>query len=274
MLTDEVISSLLGLLVGLILGFTGAGGAIVAVPLLIFGLHLTMVEAAPIALLAVGTAAVIGAALAWKKKKLRYRAATFIAFTGALASPIGVSVARRVPEGPLLLLFALVLCYVAFRMFQRSLASSTETAAEEHAPAPCQIDEFGGRIIWTGPCAGLLALSGAITGFLSGLLGVGGGFVVVPALRKASNLPMEHIVPTSLAVISLVSAAGVASSVAIGGLNWSIAVPFVGGAVAGMLFTRLFSEHISGIKLQRTFAVVAACVAVSIFAKGVVAIAS
>lgn len=274
MLTVEITSALLGSLVGLILGLTGAGGAIIAVPLLIFGLHLTVVEAAPIALFAVGASAAIGAMIAWKKRKLRYRAAALIAFAGALASPIGIFIARKTPDAPLLLLFSVVLSYVAFQMFRRSMRSSGETTVQEHALAPCQLDEIAGRLVWTNPCARSLALSGVTTGFLSGLLGVGGGFVIVPALRKATNLPIQHIVPTSLAVIAIVSATGVASSLAVGGLNWPIAVPFVVGAVAGMLLTGAFAQRFSGPRLQQAFAVLAAIVAVSMFAKGIMALAS
>ena len=272
MLTVEITSALLGSLVGVILGLTGAGGAIIAVPLLIFGLHLTVVEAAPIALFAVGASAAIGATIAWKKRKLRYRAAALIAFTGALASPIGIFIARETPDAPLLLLFAVVLFYVAFQMFRKSMRSSGETTVEEHALVPCQLDEIAGRLVWTNRCARSLALSGITTGFLSGLLGVGGGFVIVPALQKASNLPMQHIVPTSLAVIALVSAAGVAVSAAVGGLNWPIALPFAAGAVTAMLGAGRLAGRFTGRGLQKGFAILAVAVAMSMGVKAIVVI--
>ncbi|SCY38471.1 hypothetical protein SAMN05216308_109102 [Nitrosospira sp. Nsp13] len=86
---------------------------------------------------------------------------------------------------------------------------------------------------------------------------------------------MQHIVPTSLAVIAIVSAAGVASSVAVGGLNWwPIAVPFVIGAVAGLLLTGAFAQRFSGPRLQQVFALLAAIVAGSMFAKGSMALAT
>jgi uncharacterized membrane protein YfcA len=85
---------------------------------------------------------------------------------------------------------------------------------------------------------------------------------------------MQHIVPTSLAVIAVVSVVGVASSAAVGGLNWLIAVPFVIGAVAGMLLAGAFAQRFSGPRLQQVFAVLAAIVAASMVAKGVMALAS
>ena len=259
---------LLGSFVGITLALTGAGGAIIAVPLLIFGLHLAVAEAAPIALLAVSLSAAIGAMLALKLGKVRYRAAGFIAISGILTTPIGIWVAHRLPNAPLTLLFAVVLAYVAVRMFRQSM-TDISAKAEELRPAatPCQLDTAIGRLIWTKPCTRALAISGAFAGFLSGLLGVGGGFVVVPALRKATNLSMQSILATSLAVIALISATGVAAAVFIGGMNWSIGFPFAGGAVAGMLAGGMFAKHFSGPKLQQSFAVLAFCVAIGMAVK-------
>ena len=268
MQTIQMTSALLGSLVGIILAFTGAGGAIIAVPLLIFGLHLALAEAAPVALLAVSLSAAIGALLALKLGKVRYRAAGFIVLSGILTAPIGIWAAQKLPNTPLALLFAVVLAYVAVRIFRQSVTDAPAKAEELYpATAPCQLDTAIGRLIWTEPCARALAISGTFAGLLSGLLGVGGGFVVVPALRKATNLPMQSILATSLAVIALISATGVAAAVFIGGMNWSIGLPFAGGAVAGMLAGGMFAKRFSGPKLQQSFAVFALCVAIGMVVK-------
>lgn len=266
--TIQITSMLLGSFVGVTLALTGAGGAIIAVPLLIFGLHLAVAEAAPIALLAVSLSAAIGAMLALKRGKVRYRAAGFIAITGILAAPIGIWAAHRLPNSPLTLLFAIVLAYVAVHMFRQS-RTDVSVKAEESRPAavPCQLDTAIGRLIWTEPCARALAISGAVAGSLSGLLGVGGGFVVVPALRKATNLQMQSILATSLAVIALISAAGVATAILIGGMNWSIGLPFAAGAIAGMMAGEMFARRFAGPRLQQSFAVLALCVAMGMVVK-------
>jgi uncharacterized membrane protein YfcA len=85
---------------------------------------------------------------------------------------------------------------------------------------------------------------------------------------------MQHIVPTSLAVIALVSAAGVASSAALGGFNWSIALPFAAGAVTAMMAAGRLAAHFTGQGLQKGFAILAVAVAVSMVVKGVMALAS
>ena len=97
----------LGGLVGLVLGLSGAGGGVIAVPLLVFGLNLPMQAAAPVGLIAVGLAAGIGAALGLREGIVRYRAAALIGLFGMLVAPLGVWLAQRLPNAPLLLGFIL-----------------------------------------------------------------------------------------------------------------------------------------------------------------------
>jgi len=259
----------LGAIVGLILALTGAGGAILAVPLLVFGLHLRMAEAAPIALLAVGVSAAVGALIGLRAGIVRYRAAAMMAATGVLASPAGLWLAHRVPNGPLTVLFAMVLAWVAVRMFKQSRASqpAAATATQQGPMAPCQLDNDTGRFVWTASCTRALASAGIGAGFLSGLLGVGGGFVIVPALRRATNAPVKTIVATSLAVITLVSASGVISTAIAGHMNWHVAAPFAAGAMLGMLGGRIFASRLSGQRLQQGFALVAGLIAIGMVAK-------
>ena len=116
---------------------------------------------------------------------------------GMIVSPVSVWVGHQLPNAPLTIIFAIILAYVATNMFGKSLNATNANIDEAICgQAPCKIDTTEGRLIWTLPCARILATSGLLTGLLSGLLGVGGGFVVVPALKKASHLSMEHIVPT------------------------------------------------------------------------------
>jgi len=259
----------LGAIVGLILALTGAGGAILAVPLLVFGLHLRMAEAAPIALLAVGVSAAVGALIGLRAGIVRYRAAAMMATTGVLASPAGLWLAHRVPNGPLTVLFAIVLAWVAVRMYRQAHAPQAAAAAptQQGTLAPCQLDNATGRFVWTASCTRALAAAGVGAGFLSGLLGVGGGFVIVPALRKATDAPVKTIVATSLAVITLVSASGVISTAIAGHMNWHVAAPFAVGAMLGMLGGRVFASRLSGQKLQQGFALVAGLIAIGMVAK-------
>ncbi|MBX3617398.1 MAG: sulfite exporter TauE/SafE family protein [Nitrosomonas sp.] len=276
-MTITLVSIVLGALTGLVLALTGAGGTIIAVPLLIFGLHFTVAQAAPVALLAVSLSAGIGALIAHRQRLVRYRAAGFIAVTGIITAPLGIWGAQHLPNTPLTMLFAAVLFFVAIRMLLRGEAPNQppHTSAEqpcESVSVPCRLEYDQGRLVWNWPCARILALFGATTGFLSGLLGVGGGFVVVPALRKATNLPMQSILATSLAVIALVSAMGVITASSLGGMNWPVALPFAAGALGGMLTGRLFARRLEGPRLQQGFAVIAILVALGMAGKAILSL--
>ena len=255
----------LGLVVGVILALTGAGGGILAVPLLVFGLHLGVADAGPIGLLAVGMAAALGAVLGLREGLVRYRAAALIAAAGMLVSPLGLWLAQRIDNRWLTVIFAIVLLNVAYRTVRMRNQAGPKPLAR--SAKPCRLDPVTGRFAWTAPCVRAFAVSGIGAGLLSGLLGVGGGFVIVPALQRFSELGIRSVVATSLAVIALVSVAGVAGSAATGGMVWSVALPFSAGALAGMLGGRAVSARLGGPHIQLAFAVISALVALGMIAK-------
>lgn len=260
-----LISIALGIFVGVVLGLTGAGGAILSVPLLGFFLHLNVAEAAPIGLLAVSLSAGLGAYLGLRSKIMRYKAAMLIATAGLLFSPVGIWLAHQLPNWPLVLIFCLVLLLVARNMWkqaQRELAG-----LDEELGPPCMLDQTIGKLTWTLPCARALAMSGALAGFFSGLLGVGGGFIIVPALRKFTDLPMKSIVATSLGVLTIVSFGGVLFSNLYGSMNWTLAAPFACGSVVGLLIGRQAVKSISGPRVQQSFAIFALILSVAMMVK-------
>jgi uncharacterized membrane protein YfcA len=263
-------SLVLGLAVGVILALTGAGGGILAVPLLVFGAHLGVAQAGPIGLMAVGMAAALGALLGLRAGLVRYRAALLVAGAGMAFSPAGLWLAQQIDKRWLSVLFALTLLYVATKTFRKARGGAAPDAAGAAKAPVCVRGPDTGRFIWTRPCARALALSGSAAGLLSGLLGVGGGFVMVPALQRYTDLAMQSAVATSLAVIALISMAGVASSAAGGTLAWAIALPFSAGALAGMLGGRALAARLSGPRLQVAFAAVSAAVAVGMIVKAVI----
>ena len=239
------LSILLGLFVGVVLAITGAGGAILSLPLLVFFLHLKMIEAAPISLMAIMLSAGVAAGLGLRSGIVRYKAATLLATFGVLFAPLGVYVANQLPEKVLAILFSIVLLIVSWRSFQKFQTptlligddcedpNGCEDANTLESP-PCEINPATSRLFWTAPCTKRLILTGGVSGFLSGLLGVGGGFIIVPTLHSISNLETKMIVATSLAVIALVSFASALSYAGDGIVLWSIAAPFVGASLLGM----------------------------------------
>ncbi len=260
MIDVQLISICLGLLVGLVLALTGAGGSILAIPLLILGLNLSITQAAPIALLAVMSAASIGAAQGLRTGIVRYKTALLIAAFGIAFAPLGVWLAKRSPILVLNLVFAAVLVFVAWRMWQQS-TQTLQTNKNKPAPA-CVINPATSKLFWTALCTRRLVITGGVAGLLSGLLGVGGGFVIVPSLRKVSNFDMQTTIATSLTVIALISVASVFTYLLHGDINWKIATPFVVSTMIGMFAFKLFSNKIPAKFSQRSFAVLSVMAAV------------
>lgn len=259
----------LGVFVGILMGLTGAGGGILSVPLLVFFVHLPMAEASPIALCAIALSAIVGAIIGLKEKVLRYKAAIFMSIFGLIMSPIGLWVANKVPNTPLLLLFSAILIFVSVRLYIQAHKTLNGTLSLSSTPPPCQLDLSISKLIWTVPCARSLMYAGLTAGFLSGLLGVGGGFVIVPALKKFTDLPMKSIVATSLGVLAIVSTGGALASLASGNLNIEIAALFALGSLAGLVFGKLMERKISGTRVQQIFAIFAFLVALSLIYKAV-----
>lgn len=254
-------ATLLGLCIGVSLGLTGAGGGILAVPALMFGLGLTLTQAAPVALIAVGIASAVGALQGLMRGLVRYKAAMLMAAVGALTAPLGLSLARQVPAQWLSLTFAGVMLLVAVRMVQQSRRRAPLPGALDAPPKTCRLSPETGRFVWNRLTAATLGGIGAVSGLCTGMLGVGGGFIIVPALTHFSDARMISIVSTSLMVIALVSAATVSSAL-LHGLTLSVAQwAFVAAAIAGMAGGRALAPRVPQAVLQRAFAAVCVVVA-------------
>ena len=263
----QLISIGLGLFVGFILALSGAGGGIFAIPLLMFGLHLNLTQAAPIALLAVMSAASVGAIQGLNKGIVRYKTALLMAAFGIAFAPLGVWLAKHAPTQYLSLIFAAILVYVATRMWKRDFKKVYDN--ENNPPPACLLNPATSKLFWTAHCTKRLVITGSVAGLLSGLLGVGGGFVIVPSLRKVSNFDTQTIIATSLAVIALVSAGSVTTYLLHGDISWNIAVPFVVSTMLGMFVFRLFSHKIPNKISQRSFAVLAVLAAILMVIKSI-----
>lgn len=260
-----VITAGLGLFVGLVLAFTGAGGTILAIPLLAFFLNLSMTEAAPIALFSVLLTAIVATVHGLYTEIVRYRAAIVIGIFGIIFAPMGVWLTQYLSNQTLTILFAFVLMYVATSMWLQSIEASKINLSK---PLPaCVVNPATSRLFWTALCTKRLIATGSIAGFLSGLLGVGGGFVIVPTLTKVTNLEMKSIVATSLAVTALVSSVSLAVYSKQYAINMEIAITFAATTLMSMLATKTFSHKISNKIILRGFAIFAYLIAIAMVIK-------
>ena len=270
-----LLSLLFGLIVGFALGLPGGGGSIFAVPLLVYGLGTPVHEAVVTSLAAVGMTALGGGLARWRGGEAELRTAVIFGLSGILGAPLGAWLNSRFPATALLAGFALLMLAVATRMWRQASRRPEETRiiraggagdADTAGPA-CRYDP-GGRLRFTSRCAARLALTGSATGLLSGLFGVGGGFLIVPALVLIASLPIRRAVATSLWVIAIISALGFASHLLAGArLDLELMVGFVGGGLGGMALGIAVGRRIAGPTLQKLFARMIVAVAVFMLVK-------
>ncbi|MFD5640044.1 sulfite exporter TauE/SafE family protein [Streptomyces sp. NPDC127077] len=227
-----ILALVAGAVTGLALGALGGGGSVLTVPALIYLLGFTPSAATTASLVIVTLTSATALSAHAREGTVRWRAGALFALAGLLPAALGGAVSGLLPPAVLTGAFALVAGLAAVRMLRPSPAATG-------APAGT------GRITGTG--AGL----GAVTG----VLGVGGGFLAVPALVNVVGLRMRAAVGTSLLVITanslaaLLARAGTAQSV-----DWAVVAPFAGAAVLGAWDGKRLAARLSGGTLQRIFA--------------------
>lgn len=215
---------------------------------------------------AVGATALVGFLHRRKLGEVELRTGLMFAVAGMLGAPVGTWLASRLPEPMLLLSFAALMLTVFPRMWRQSVrAPSCSPSRGLQAADPdtaCQRDEKGALVL-TPRCATLLLVTGVMTGVLSGMFGVGGGFIILPALMLFRGMSMHEGVGTSLMVVALVSVSGMASQLWAGrSISVSITTQFILGGIGGLFVGQQISHRVSGPTLQKLFAVAIVLVAV------------
>jgi len=262
-----LISLILGSVVGAVLGLTGAGGGILAVPVLVVGMGLPMQQATPVALVAVAGSAAAGALEGFRRGLVRYRAAFVMTAAGVPFTSLGVKLAHILPQRVLLTLFALTMLVVAGRLLRQALG---ERRGVTRSSSLCvgRVNPETGRLIWCWQAVLALASTGALTGLMTGLLGVGGGFVIVPMLRKFTDVSMHGIVATSLAVIAFVGTGGMLVALAAGArAPLELILWFSATTALGMGGGRWASRFLSAAHVQIVFGSMLVCVALGLLVK-------
>ncbi|MFY8201720.1 MAG: sulfite exporter TauE/SafE family protein [Pirellula staleyi] len=266
-----LLTLLTGTLVGFSLGLTGGGGAIFAVPLLVFVLEIPAREAVGVSLLTVGATSFVGFIQRAIRGMVEFPTGLLFALAGMIGAPIGSMLADQIAEPILLGSFALLMIMIAGRMWFKSSdpAAQLPILHDDNAGPTCRRDPEG-RLRLTSQCGMLLAVVGLCSGILSGMFGVGGGFIIVPALITFSCMGMQRAIGTSLLVITLVSISGTASHLIAGKeLSLSTAGLFGVGSLAGLFLGGSIAHRLKGPTLQRVFAVAILFVAIYVILKSV-----
>ncbi|MFI8302733.1 sulfite exporter TauE/SafE family protein [Streptomyces sp. NPDC085927] len=237
-----VLALIAGAVVGLALGALGGGGSVLAVPVLIYLLGFTPAAATTASLLIVTATSLTALYAHARAGHVRWRAGAAFAAAGVLPAALAGAAAARLPQTVLTAAFAVIAALAAARMLRPATTGSGA----------------GNRRTHPGKAAG----TGAGLGALTGLLGVGGGFLAVPALVTVLAFEMQAAVGTSLLVITVNSLASLATrSGAAVTLDWAVIGPFTGAAILGAWDGRRLADKVSGPRLQRVFALVLLAVA-------------
>jgi len=236
-----------GIVTGALLGLLGGGGSILAVPSLIYALGMDTKSAIGTSLIIVGAASFLAALAHLRNKQVRLGTAFSFGASGGVGSVLGALAGKAMPDQVQLLLFALLMILIAVLMLRRQ--ESTKPAVE------------AGR-------SRIAAIIGAGTGagVLTGLLGVGGGFIIVPALTLVIGLPVKQAIGTSLVIIGINSLIGASAYGGYVRLDGNL-IPFAAGALVAAPAAGHLAQRIEPDRLRSGFAYLLLALSVWMLAK-------
>jgi uncharacterized membrane protein YfcA len=242
----EIIGFILSILIGISLGLIGSGGSILTIPILVYVFHVSPSDSTTYSLFVVGVSALAGGINGAKHKLLDYKTALYF----GLPSVISVFLMRKflVPLLPhhlltisnftlstdllIMLVFSVLMILASFSMIQKRMDVIEESRAINYNS---------------------LILKGVFVGLLTGFVGVGGGFLIIPALLFTAKLPMKKAVATSLIIIVFNSLLGFLGSMSTTTIQWNFLLLFTAFAVLGIFLGMYLSKKISNDKLKPAF---------------------
>lgn len=268
MQTRAWLASPLGFLIGLSLGALGGGGSVLAVPVLVFVAGQTPEQATATSLLVVGCSSVVALLPHARAGRVRWATGTAFGLVGVGGSLLGTRVNGAMDPDVLLLLFSILILVAAWRMMT-ACPSCTAVGTDRAIAAARAAQRAGKRPGAVATLTSLdvtsavkVVLAGSAVGFLTGLFGVGGGFVIVPALTLLLGFTMGDAIGTSLLVIAINSAVAFLGRLGTGApIDWATTLPFALASFAGVLVGGRLSARTRPERLLRAFAVLLVAVA-------------
>jgi hypothetical protein len=238
---------ILSAVIGLSLGLIGGGGSILTVPILVYFLGVEPHEAVGMSLAVVGATSIFGAYFHWKRGSVDFSSGTLFGTSGIIGALLGSPLTKTVSPAVLLLIFGALMFVVAVSMLWRRNYSGDETTPRINRSKA--------------------VLAGFGVGVLTGFLGVGGGFLIVPALVLFGGLKMKEAIGTSLFVIFLNCVAGLVGHASQNHFGWTLTALVTGLAVGGAGLGTVLSNRLAAHSLQKMFAVLVLAVAVFLISK-------
>lgn len=218
--------------IGVTLGAMGSGGSILTLPVLVYVAGVEPSKAVAMSLAIVGATSALGAFLHKRQGNFHRKAFGLLGATGIAGAYLGSALTRLVPAPTLMLVFAVLMVVVGTLMLSG--------AANRLSPGYCRPIRC--------------AVIGAVVGVVTGFLGVGGGFLIVPALVVFAGLDVKHAIGTSLAIIALNSVSGVIGQLRYADVDWSLTALFIAACVLGMAVGVAVVRRVTTSGLNRAFA--------------------
>ncbi|HEY6096029.1 MAG TPA: sulfite exporter TauE/SafE family protein [Gallionellaceae bacterium] len=256
-----ILAILAGAATGIVLGLFGSGGSIIAMPALLYLLHVEPKSAIAMSLGIVAVTATISGWDNWRRGNVDVRVATVFGLFGVIGTYAGARAGVYTPVTAQLILFAVVMYAAAWKMLlkkpqaQLAVADGPNVAATETEIIKAHM--------------GHIAMHGVGVGVLTGLVGVGGGFLIVPALVLLSGIPMKLAIGTSLVIVAAKSYSGFAGYMGAVPVDWTLMSSFTLVTVAGSFIGTRIAHRFSHENLQRSFAIFLIVVATYIMIKSV-----
>jgi uncharacterized membrane protein YfcA len=241
-----------GSLIGFSLGAFGAGGSLLTVPILVYAIGVPVQGATGSSLAIVGLNAATGALDYVRRGRALPRTALAFALSGVVAALAGVWLNHQAPGELVLVLFSVLMLGAALAMLRQRPRGAFGTAFDERYAAAGWVR---------------LVVAGLLVGLLTGFFGIGGGFLVVPALVLVLGVPMHLAVGTSLLIIMFNAVWGLLGNLQLGTLDWSITAPFALGGVAGVLLGGRVAGRLPDRLVRNAFALLIVAVAVYTFSR-------
>lgn len=245
----EIIGYIASIFIGIALGLIGGGGSILTVPVLVYLFAIDVVAATSCSLFIVGLTSAVGSVSYFKTGLVNIKTAIIFGIPSIIA--VFLTRAFIVPAIPkevfaigdfmvtksilMMLLFAVLMIAASYSMIKKDKKKTTESKGEQKINYP------------------IIFLEGAVVGVLTGLVGAGGGFLIIPALVILSKLPMKEAVGTSLVIIAAKSLIGFFGEGAETYIDWNLLLSVSAFAIVGIFIGTMLSKKIDGAKLKPAF---------------------
>lgn len=244
----EIMGYLGALLIGLVLGLIGGGGSILTVPILVYALALNPIMATAYSLFVVGATSLVGAFKNMLKGMVDFRTAIIFAIPAFIA--VYLTRAFLIPAIPdvlfkiddfivtknlaIMLFFAVIMLLASYSMIRKTSQTEKEEA----------------KVVYNYP---LIMVEGFVVGVITGIVGAGGGFLIIPALVLLAKLPMKRAVATSLFIIAIKSLIGFIGDIQNLDIDWTFLLSFTAVSIIGIFIGIWLNRFIDGKKLKKAF---------------------